>query len=320
MDVLARAVRAMDKPLLDSTNTTDKMSSPPENHAVQGHVRQACCPDNAYPFKAEDPNYQAQGSMITLPNCSYQAYSVGSGKHAVLFIHDIFGLPTGMNKQICDQYAEQMPNHIILAPDFFKDYGYLCGNDPLTSRNRSALTAKILWALCCCRLFSFIRQHNWQGVVGEIFDGSMSYLLNDLKVDSVVTLGVCWGSYVNFKAMSASSYANRILANVSIHPSVHSLASMYGDKEMDLVEAACCPQLIAATKDEPPAWKPNGKVDQALRKKAFAADCEFYVYGGQNHGFFSRGDSTNAETLAAMTDFFDNSIRFIRKHENKQIH
>jgi hypothetical protein len=89
---------------------------------------------------------------------------------------------------------------------------------------------------------------------------------------------------------------------------VESLAPRFNDNAMALVNAVKCPQLIASTKGvfplftrhficcsnvvshthffflfsyftgEPPSWKPNGTVQQALSTKPFAALNEVYVY------------------------------------------
>ena len=53
----------------------------------------AFCVQDSKPFAAEDPNYVPKGNMITFDNVN--AYIVGNGPTCIVFIHDVFGLPTG---------------------------------------------------------------------------------------------------------------------------------------------------------------------------------------------------------------------------------
>jgi dienelactone hydrolase len=268
-----------------------------------------CCPKDAIPFKQEDPNYVPKGLMINYDGVS--AYCVGSGSKCVMFLHDIFGLNSGMNKQHCDTLSEALSDYIIIAPDFFPD-GNVVSDAALKERGNT-LMRKLLWPICCgCTLFSFITNHGWKEGSEAIFNKTTSYMMKDRGVTSFVLMGICWGSYIAYKACYLATHADRIVCNLSVHPSVATLSPRFNEKEMDHVNAVNCPQFVACTKQEPASWKPNGIVEQTLAKKPFGTKNEFLLYN-EDHGFFTRGDTKNEKTRLAIQDCLNKMVAFIKK-------
>ena len=100
---------------------------------------------------------------------------------------------------------------------------------------------------------------------------------------------------------------------MSCHPSVHSIGSMVKDDPMAIVNSVACAQFVAATKDEPSDWKPNGKVQHMLSSKPFADANEFYVYSNEAHGFLTRGDTKHEHTQRAIGDTIEKMVSFVNK-------
>jgi dienelactone hydrolase len=269
---------------------------------------QSCCPPGAIPFAKEDPNYVPKGAMIKYDGVN--AYCIGRGTKCLIFIHDIFGLDSGLNKQHCDTLSANLPDYYVVAPDFYPD-GNLLGNDPVKERG-NGIIAKLIWPLCCCKLMGFIARHGWDENSGDIFNKTTTHFLNQ-GVNSFALLGFCWGAYIGFKACAEALHRDRIICNLSCHPSVNTIAPRFSEKEMEIVKAVNCPQFVAATKHEPANWKPGSTVEQAVNAKPFAAQNEFYLYNNESHGFVTRGDSSIEATRLAIQDCLNKIVAFIKK-------
>jgi dienelactone hydrolase len=267
-----------------------------------------CCPPDSVPFLPEDPSYMPQGSMVTYDGVN--AYQVGTGRKALIFIHDLFGLPSGMNKLLCDKFAEGLPGYTVIAPDFFP-HGLLMGDDPLKERGAGVMN-KIIWVVCTCKIWGYIQKCSWDNIAGEVFNKTTTYLVG-LGVEAIAVQGNCYGAYVVYKACNLATHKHLIRAGLSAHPSLNTLCPRYKDNEMDLVSGVECPQLIVSTYNEPNDWKPGGKVEKALVAK-FGDDCEIYAFNTEKHGFFTRGDTKKETTRLAVEDCLYKSIAFIRKH------
>jgi dienelactone hydrolase len=214
-----------------------------------------------------------------------------------------------MNKLLCDKLSDYLPRFAIIAPNFFIE-GNILGDDPLKERGFS-LMKKLIWPICCCKICGYIKKYSWDNVAGDVFDKTTNYLL-DNAVRSFFPIGFCWGSYVGFRACGSAQHRDRIVGNISCHPSVSSIASMLSEKESDILDAVTCPQLIAATRDEPVSWKPNGAIQKYFASKPFGNKCEYYNYD-ESHGFVTRGDTTAGSTREAIADCLDKIVNFIRK-------
>src|SRR5690242_3823485 len=119
-------------------------------NAMAKPILPECCPEGAFPFLPEDPNYTPKGTMISYDGV--EAYTVGSGTKALIMIADLFGMKTGMHKLICDKFSERLPGYLIILPNFFQ-HGDLISNDDTT---RGSVLNLILWPLCTCKLFGYL--------------------------------------------------------------------------------------------------------------------------------------------------------------------
>lgn len=286
----------LEGPLLPTKSRTEKRDN-----------QLPCCPPGAIPFLPEDPHYVPHGAMVSYDGA--EAYQVGSGSKSLIFAHDLFGLPSGLNKYVCDKFAEGLPGYIIIAPDFFP-HGLLFGDDPLIERG-GQIRNKIVWSVVSCKICGYIGKCSWENSAGQVFNKTTTYL-KTLGVGAIALQGNCWGGYLVMKACNEADDIDLIKAALYAHPSVHNLATYYKEDAMNLVNGVKCPQFIATTIDEPASWKPHGAVEEALSRKSFGADCEFYEYA-ERHGFFTRGDTTKELTRAAIEDLLNKSIKFIHK-------
>src|ERR1700739_4591771 len=114
-------------------------------------AQMACCPPGAKPYLKEDPSYTPQGQMITYDDV--RAYQIGSGKIGFIFLHDIFGLESGMNKLICDTISSRHPEFTVIAPDLFPLGNLL--SEPIKERGTDKLKWPILSSIFTCRIWGF---------------------------------------------------------------------------------------------------------------------------------------------------------------------
>lgn len=220
-----------------------------------------------------------------------------------------------MNKLICDTLADRLPGTIVIAPDFYP-LGNLFGNDPLPERGMALFYKTLMRTILCCTICGHVQKYSWDNITGSTFNKTTEFLKFKHGCTKFALIGVCWGSYVGFKACNEAVDKNMIFCNISVHPSVHTLCPMYGDNATALVAGINCPQLLAPTKQEPSSWKPNGQVSQQI--KQIATDrigelSEFYDFSSENHGFFTRGDLSNEATREAVQDLHCKIVDFISK-------
>lgn len=277
-------------------------------NAKMSEKRASCCPEGAIPFLKEDPNYVVKGEMIEYDGI--QAYRVGSGSKCVMMIHDIFGMQNGMHRLLCDKLSEGLPGYTIIAPNFFR-HGNIFGDDPLPQRG-IWIMPKLLWLFVSCQFNSTVQKISWENSAGEAFNKTTAYLKQQ-GVTAIATIGFCYGTYIGFKASLVAEHKDLIFANISFHPSVSGLAPKYHENEMDIVNAAHCPQLVASTMDEPASWRPGGIIEKTLKDKAFGEVCEFYDYPGEHHGFMVRGETKIEATRVAIEDGLNKAVRFVEK-------
>ena len=207
----------------------------------------SCCPPGSKPFLKEDPNYAPKGQLVHYEGV--KAYHVGSGKVGFLFMHDIIGLESGLNKLICDTISASNPNLTVLAPDFFP-LGNFLRDEHSDFRGTSGMFLKVVYAAVTCRMWGFFSKYSWENLSESIFNKSTSHLLDTLGCEKIILCGICWGTFFAFKACSLALHKSSIIGNISILPSVDVLAKMYKEDWKPLVDAVECPQMIVGTAGE----------------------------------------------------------------------
>jgi dienelactone hydrolase len=176
-------------------------------------MSKSCCPEDSEPFLAEDPSYTPAGSMIKIG--AIDAYTVGAGSTCILFIHDIFGLNSGLNKIVCDHLVKIMPGVMVVAPDFFPS-GNMMGDDPLVERGHGALSWKVFWKIASCKICGFIQKYSWENSSEDICNATMSHMMANNGCTKFVMLGFCWGAYVGFKACNYAEHKAAIIGMIPV--------------------------------------------------------------------------------------------------------
>jgi len=264
-----------------------------------------CCPEGSLPHLTEDSTYQVQGTMLETNGISL--YLTGTGEFCVMLIHDIFGLSSGHHKQVCDILTTMMPNTCVVAPNFFES-GDIIENDRLLFSSCWTLP-KFLCSIIDGRFMRQVRTHPWEGKVQETFDKAVEFMMDQKGVKNFGLMGLCWGSYVGFKACVLSKFKDKIICNVSCHPSVKVVAEKFNERDTEIVRHVECPQLVLSTTLDPTSWKPGGEIQKILDSKTFKVPSSFSLYKHQ-HGFVSRGNFSNKKIINSVTDVLEKSKLF----------
>lgn len=274
-----------------------------------------CCPPDAEPFAEAPKDYTPQGRSLTITasdGSPMRLYLVGEGnagsKAGVIVAHDIFGGDSGRHKQLCDQLAAE-GGYVVAMPDLFHGL-YDQGEADLWPPFWKApfYLAQVFGKLAPLKPWS-------PRGVGD--DVRIAYAeLATLGVERVGMVGFCYGAYIVMRA-SAEGELPGMVAGVSVHPSVHSLAPLGDVREEDVVRGCRCPQLVLSTVSEPEAWQSGGAVENWL--KALPSPL-----GGQSslqdipppvrHGFATRGNMADPNVAREVRNVYDKTLDFFNTH------
>lgn len=265
-----------------------------------------CCPPGAEPLlKMFD--YVAKGEMIVMSGeveC-YVAWPAGGTTKAVIVFQDIFGIHSGRHKQFCDMLAEK--GYGAVAPDF-------TGKDPMVEG-----VPQFGFSLAC--IFSCLGGMCWGSIARKTqalsWDNSMGHLVMDCVVPWVkqkgatklASVGFCWGSY---GAMQCGKFPETFVCNAAFHPSTENFCKNSKEDDLALCRATKVPQLVVATSMESAKWKPGGAAQLACEEDG--TKTEWLLEETQKHGFMMRGDTSNAETMAAIKTGMDTLVAFFGRH------
>jgi dienelactone hydrolase len=247
---------------------------------------------------------------------------VGSGKTAIVIIHDVFGLHTGRHKQIADEFAAA--GYYVVVPDFYntaqtggglygkEEYGYGFG-----SLSNMTLTRKILSSLFGGGMAAYFKLTPWAHCKG-IYEGKVTPYLNGKGVSKIAVVGFCWGAWVGYHI---AADGNKVVANVAIHPSVDMAAVTFKEDEDQLVsDASKVPTLVCSTSLEPATWQPGGKANQTMEAAAtkLGKDPKKHIlwqhYPNQLHGFMTRGTMRGDLELAKdVKKIFEETCAFVNE-------
>jgi dienelactone hydrolase len=209
-------------------------------------------------------------------------YTVGSGKNAVVYFYDIYGLNGGRTKEICDRYADN--GYIVFLPDFFRGKYKDKPNDTYVQAD-----------------------YTWLKTNSDLTTILYPYL-EKMGIKKMTFVGACWGGYMTFEASSSV----QAIQGVSFHPAMGQGAPQTPEA---IAGRAIVPQYVCASKQEPDSMKPNGTVDVLLKAMTFGAKNIFKAYNNENHGFVSRGDLTNVDTAKAVEDCLSGSLVFVKSND-----
>jgi dienelactone hydrolase len=115
----------------------------------------------------------------------------------------------------------------------------------------------------CQRIFSHLAKHN---------------------VTRIVSIGFCWGVWVNFKVSVAGL---PLLAGAGCHPSLR-LEEFSGRTVESLTEGVNCPMLLASGRNDPDNVQEGGRVEEILKQKYPLSVVK--SFRDVDHGWVTRGD------------------------------
>jgi len=119
-------------------------------------------------------------------------------------------------------------------------------------------------------------------------------------------LGFCWGNWVVFHACTGTQFA----CGVSCHPSAVFCCQKHGENIDTIVSSINCPQLVMPAGNDPPEMLEGGKFHEVLKHKGSV----FKNFPNEKHGWVTRGDLSNATTVAAVKEAMKSTVEFFNKH------
>jgi len=247
-------------------------------------------------------NYTAKGSLIAIQDVEcYVSWPTEAPVCAVIVFQDIAGIHSGRHKQFCDMLAER--GYGAVAPDF-------TGRDPIVKNPPK------FGASCCCftsLVIAFLNgnykrktaQLSWDAAMGRIVLNCVVPWIKEKGVAKLVTVGFCFGSY---GAMHCGRFPDIFSCNASFHPSTEGFCKATKEDDLALCRAVRAPQLVVATSMESQKWRPGGDAQKACEESGTAT--VWLLEKKQRHGFMTRGDTSNTETLAAIKKYMDTMLQF----------
>lgn len=251
-------------------------------------------------------DYVPKGQMVLIGEVPcYVAWPSQGTDRAVIHFQDVFGIHAGRHKQWCDMLAER--GYGAVAPDFFGDdvvvknapkFGVTCG-----------CAWQMMMAMCCGGLERRSASLSWDNAMGRIVMDMVVPYMKQKGATKLATAGFCWGTY---GAMYCGKFPDVFSCNASFHPSTKSFCKSTKEDDLAICRAAKVPQLVVATSMEPAEWKAGGAAQQACEEDG--TKTLWFNEEKQKHGFMMRGDTSNAETLAAITKWRSQFYEFLEEN------
>mmetsp|Transcript_100575 Transcript_100575/g.284903 ORF Transcript_100575/g.284903 Transcript_100575/m.284903 type:complete len:276 (+) Transcript_100575:117-944(+) len=260
-----------------------------------------CCPPGAEPL-LDMAGYKPKGEMVAMHDVQcYVSWPAEGATFAVIVFQDVFGIHSGRHKQFCDMVAEK--GYGAVAPDF-------TGTNPYV-RNPPQYGC----SFCCFFGFFFgifsgrfrrkTMELSWDNSMGRIVLDCVVPWIKQKGATKLATVGFCFGGY---GAMHCGRFPEIFSSSASFHPSTEGFCKSTKEDDLALCRAVKVPQLVVATSMESARWKPGGDAQAACEDSGTATT--WLLEEKQRHGFMMRGDTSNAETLAAIKKYMDTMFEF----------
>lgn len=271
-----------------------------------------CCPAGSYGPFTDVSSTERRGKYEDL-SASLTAYVVGpaTAKSGVIVCSDIFGFDTGRHMEYCDMIAERC-NCIVVCPDFFH------GQAPRLEKPIIGFCGMLTNFLPRLpRMISNIKNTQWEAIRVDL--SATIQFLRSRGVTKAASIGFCWGAYPVWRAGGDPEFSPEFLVcGVSAHPSMHNCPKMAKDPlgPNDIVAQVRCPQLVLASKSEPPSWKPGGEVESIVRGLSgpVSDGSEFRVFAERDHGWVIRGDFSKPGVAEDASAAISASMEFMNKY------
>jgi dienelactone hydrolase len=249
-----------------------------------------CCPPGAWPALLTD--YKPVNSIVDI-GAGQKGYVAGTGSeaHALIVLPDIFGVPGGRAKAICDQLAGD--GFFVVMPDLF-------GGDDFTVQ-MAADFGKNFAPWCARNPWSKIRPAVAAAVDFAAAKGAKK----------IATVGFCYGTWAGFHASGDPVLGPKINAGVNYHPSLQLESMFYGGDVDKLAATVSAPQLMVPVTADPDFNKPGGSVVKILQAK-FGERVQSVVVDGQAHGYVIRGDVADATVKREVQLALERGVSYLR--------
>jgi len=225
----------------------------------------SCCPASRCALTPA-PEYEAKGVFHNVSNPHngkelryYQVDGEKIGKHAIILIHDVFGIDCGRHLGVCDALAQAL-NCRVVCPDLFR-------GDVSTFE-----------MLDTPEFMELVKRHPPESVAKDL-DYMYQELLTPEQFDSIGLVGFCWGCLI-LHAEAGRSPDPRVKAGANFHPAL-GLAGCFSLSEKDLVADHKLKMLYCPCSDDPDNVKPGGMLPESAT---------IHVFEDQQHGFMTQGD------------------------------
>mmetsp|Transcript_27228 Transcript_27228/g.71207 ORF Transcript_27228/g.71207 Transcript_27228/m.71207 type:complete len:285 (-) Transcript_27228:159-1013(-) len=277
-----------------------------------------CCPDGPKPV-APPEGYVASGREISVGDCTCYEVGQASGGPAVLLVSDVFGWHSGRTRQICDRVADA--GFHVLLPNFFECDGW-DHSKPLMGYATPWYFLKYLlyykWACDDHQQRSCLANLSWKYAFNLLFmratprfvkpsiqDHLLPYLSASGK--KVGVMGFCWGGWITIRSCSLPGVA----CGVAMHPTMN-MEGFHGGSAHEAYSEVQAPLMCLAAGSDPDEVKPGGPLDASMQRGQKLL--EIHEFKEMKHGWFPRGDVSDAQVKQGVALAYDMALKFLNEH------
>ena len=258
--------------------------------ASTGTLKHVLLSDGSWPGVTEDASRTVDGNIEQLAS-GLTVYTVpppSESTKGVVINYDVHGFKGGRVKSVCDAIARA--GFWVCMPDVYGD-----GVGVNDFGGFASDTGK-----------AFLKTHSFESLLPKLNE-----TIDHLKskgVETVGTVGFCWGAWVVFKLSATCS----IHAGASVHPSTRIGPLLWSETEGDMARAVKAPQLLLPAGNDPENLKTGGEIVEIIRGSGLA--CETHEFPDMSHGWSIRGDATDPAVARDVRAAVEKVCTFFKAH------
>jgi len=251
--------------------------------------------EDAWPALTPDSDRQNNGRIINL-SPTLQAYYVSpknvDSNKAVFVHHDANGWTGGRIRSISDQIADK-GYHVFLVNFFDTDNGVAAYG----GFGSGSLEA-----------FQWFRQWTPEVIIADI-KTAMAYVDENFnQIDSIGTIGFCFGGWVGLH--HASLKFPKLKATASCHPS-YQVEDNFGGLD-NLVSQVETPMLICPAGSDSDDFKKGGMIEKNFNARGIPI--EITEFPDQRHGWVPRGDTSDPKVEEGVKEAIKTYMNFFERY------
>jgi carboxymethylenebutenolidase len=231
----------------------------------------------------------------TLADHDVPVYRSGDGEHALILIHEVWGVD-GHIRSVADRYAAE--GFRVVAPELLAESGLLEQLDTEQRADYDHPVRRLPRQVELRTFFApvFTPAHAQRSVA--ILRALVSRLLSEDGVSSVSVTGFCYGGTFSWAlalaeprlASAVPFYGHCTASDEELAALEVAVLAFYGDRDAPLMEQV-----------------------PRLREATVGKDVELVVYEGAGHAFFNDANDGTYDAPAA-TDAWPRALAFLRTH------